>query len=74
MRCGTSRGGKNRYYVFVDRSNGLGLYQLVTSNDVRETSLPNWAELLRKEDAVLDISRFVGVDLLRRSDLQDRSP
>jgi GWxTD domain-containing protein len=66
--------GKNRYYVFVDRSNGLGFYQLVTSNDVRETSLPNWMELLHKEDAVLDISRFVGVDLLRRTDLQDRSP
>ena len=64
---------RNRYYVFVDRSNGLGFYQLVTSNDVRETNLPNWMELLRKEEAVLDISRFVGIDLLRRDDLQDRS-
>lgn len=67
--------GKNRYYVFVDRTSGLGIYQLVTSNDVRETNLPNWTELLRKEDAVIDISRFVGIDLLRRGDLlQDRSP
>ena len=55
--------GKNRYYIFVDRANGLGNYQLIASNDVRESSLPNWQEMLHKEDAVTDISRFLGMDL-----------
>ena len=56
------RTGKDRYYIFVDRANGLGNYQLVYSNDLKEPGQPNWQELLHKEDAVDDISRFLGVD------------
>jgi GWxTD domain-containing protein len=57
------RRGKDRYYVFADRSGGLGIYQLIYSNDVRETGLPNWQEILHKEEAVVDIERFLGIDL-----------
>jgi GWxTD domain-containing protein len=56
------RTGKDRYYIFIDRANGLGNYQLVYSNDLKEPGQPNWQELLHKEDAVDDISRFLGVD------------
>jgi GWxTD domain-containing protein len=62
--------GKNRYYVFLDRSNGLGLYQLITSNDLLETGLPNWQEALHKAEAVEDISRFLGMEL--KTGISDR--
>lgn len=55
------RRGRDRYYVFADRSNGIGVYQLVHSNDVRETGVPNWREVVR-EEAVADIGRFLGID------------
>ena len=55
------RRGRDRYYVFADRSNGIGIYQLVHSNDVRETGVPNWREVVR-EEAVADIGRFLGID------------
>jgi GWxTD domain-containing protein len=57
------RSGKDRYYVFVDRANGLGNYQLVFSNDLKEQGQPNWQELLRKQEAVDDIGRFLGIEL-----------
>lgn len=57
------RSGKDRYYVFVDRANGLGNYQLVFSNDVKEPSLPNWYELLHKQEAIEDIGRFLGIEI-----------
>jgi GWxTD domain-containing protein len=54
------RRGKDRYYIFVDRSLGLGNFQLIKTNDVKETGVPDWAEVLHKEDAVEDIERFLG--------------
>lgn len=53
--------GRDRYYVFADRSNGIGIYQLVHSNDVKEIGLPNWREIVTQE-GVADIGRFLGVD------------
>lgn len=53
--------GKDRYYIFADRSGGIGTYQLVHSNDLKETGVPNWREVLR-EEAVADIGRFLGID------------
>jgi GWxTD domain-containing protein len=55
--------GKNRYYIFVDQAEGLGNYRLIASNDVREQTLPNWQEMLHKQDAVTDISRFLGMEV-----------
>jgi len=55
------RQGKDRWYIFADRSNGLGNYQLMNSNDVKETTLPNWFEVMR-EEAVADAGRFLGID------------
>ena len=55
------RQGKDRWYIFADRANGLGTYQLVHSNDVKESTLPNWREVVR-EEAVADIGRFLGID------------
>ncbi len=60
------RRGRDRYYVFADRSNGIGIYQLVHSNDVRETGVPNWREIVR-EEAVADIGRFLGIDFFNGS-------
>jgi GWxTD domain-containing protein len=60
------RRGRDRYYIFADRSNGIGIYQLVHSNDVRETGVPNWREVVR-EEAVADIGRFLGIDFFDAS-------
>jgi GWxTD domain-containing protein len=57
------RRGKQLYYVFADRSNGLGIYQLIYSNDLKETGAPDWQEILHKEDAVIDIGRFLGIEI-----------
>ena len=53
------RQGRDRYFVFADRSNGIGIYQLVHSNDVKEIGLPNWREIVTQE-GVADIGRFLG--------------
>jgi GWxTD domain-containing protein len=60
------RTGKDRWYCFVDRSRGVGLYQLIHSNDINETGLPNWREILTPE-ALQDVGRFLGVDFFDRS-------
>jgi GWxTD domain-containing protein len=60
------RTGKDRWYCFVDRSRGVGLFQLIHSNDVNESGLPNWREILTPE-ALQDIGRFLGIDFFDRS-------
>ena len=55
------RQGKDRWFIFADRSSGIGNYQLIHSNDIKENGLPNWREVLR-EEAVADIGRFLGID------------
>jgi GWxTD domain-containing protein len=53
--------GKGYYYIFADRS-GFGAYTLIHSNDLKETGLPGWTEVLGGP-AVDDAGRFLGVDL-----------
>jgi GWxTD domain-containing protein len=53
--------GKGYYYIFADRS-GFGAYTLIHSNDLKETGLPGWNDLLGAP-AVDDVSRFLGLDL-----------
>jgi hypothetical protein len=55
------RTGKDRWYCFVDRSRGVGLYQLIRSTDVNEAGLPNWQEIMTPE-GLQDMGRFLGVD------------
>jgi GWxTD domain-containing protein len=57
--------GKGHYYIFADRS-GFGAYTLIHTNDIKESRLPGWAELLGAP-AVEDAGRFLGVDLLSAS-------
>lgn len=57
--------GKGYYYIFADRS-GFGAFSLIHSNDLKETGLPGWSELLGAP-AVADAGRFLGVDLLSAS-------
>lgn len=59
------RQGKDRWYIFVDRSRGVGLYQLVHSNDLMESGLPNWREILTPE-ALQDAGRFLAIDFFDR--------
>jgi GWxTD domain-containing protein len=61
------RSGKDRYYIFADRSGGVGIFQLVYSNDVREVSQPNWRDVVT-EPAVQDIGRFLGIDFFEARD------
>jgi GWxTD domain-containing protein len=61
------RRGKDRYYIFADRSNGVGIYELIHSNDVKEIGQPNWREVVL-EPAVQDIGRFLGIDFFEARD------
>jgi GWxTD domain-containing protein len=53
--------GKGYYYIFADRS-GFGAFTLIHSNDIKETGLPGWTDILGGP-AVADAGRFLGVDL-----------
>jgi GWxTD domain-containing protein len=53
--------GKGYYYIFVDRT-GFGAYQLIYSNDPRESGVANWTAILGRR-AVGDVGQFLGVDL-----------
>ncbi|HXI20014.1 MAG TPA: GWxTD domain-containing protein, partial [Gemmatimonadales bacterium] len=53
--------GKGTYYIFVDRT-GFGGYQLIATNDLKESGIPGYRELLGSE-ALQDISRWLGIDL-----------
>jgi len=55
--------GKERYYIFADRT-GFGVYKLIASNDLKETGLPGFREILGAE-ALQDISRWLGIDLFQ---------
>jgi GWxTD domain-containing protein len=54
--------GKGSYYIFADRS-GFGAYTLIYSDDLKESNLPGWGELLGAP-ALEDIGRWLGVDLV----------
>jgi GWxTD domain-containing protein len=56
---------RDLWYIFVDRS-GFGAYELVTSTDPKEPSRAGWESQLGG-DVLGDISRFLNVDLVRRS-------
>ena len=55
------RTGKDRWYCFADRSLGVGLFQLIQSNDVHEPGLPNWQGILTPE-GLQDVGRFLQID------------
>jgi GWxTD domain-containing protein len=56
--------GKGYYYIFADRS-GFGAFSLIHSNDLKETGLPGWIDVLGGP-AVEDVSQFLGIDLSPR--------
>jgi GWxTD domain-containing protein len=52
--------GRQRWYVFLDRS-GMGVYQLIATNDRREVGLQNWGEMLGSAEDSTDVMRFLGL-------------
>jgi GWxTD domain-containing protein len=61
--------GKGSYYIFADRT-GFGAYQLIFSNDLRESGIPSWGEVIGRK-AVDDAGEFLGVDLFSLSRRDD---
>jgi GWxTD domain-containing protein len=55
--------GKGEYYIFADLS-GVGGFQLLYSNDLKEVSKSDWKEILGS-DALQDVSRWLNVDFFR---------
>lgn len=55
---------RDLWFIFVDRTR-LDSYNLICSNDRKETCRPDWREIVG-EDAVQDIGRFLGVDFYTR--------
>jgi GWxTD domain-containing protein len=56
---------RENYYLFIDRT-GFGAYKLMFTNDLKETSNPNFRDILDAE-ALQDVSRFLGIDLILNS-------
>lgn len=63
--------GKGRYYVFADRT-GFGAFNLMATNDIRETGIPDWQRVMGL-DAVQDVGRFLGIDLITNYTAQSGS-
>jgi GWxTD domain-containing protein len=55
--------GKDRYYIFADRT-GFGVYKLIGTNDIKESSLAGYKDILGPE-ALQDVSRWLGIDLFQ---------
>jgi len=51
---------KDRYFIFVDRSN-VGAFQMIYTNDLTEVSKPDWRDILTP-DGVIDVGRWLGVN------------
>lgn len=64
--------GKDRYYVFLDRT-GFNSYKLYFSNDTRENNTPGFREMVGTQ-ALQEISRFLGVDLFAGNPSSSVSP
>jgi len=59
---------KDRYFIFVDRSN-LGEYQMIYTNDLTEVSRPDWQDILTP-DGTIDVGRWLGVNFFPISGAQ----
>jgi GWxTD domain-containing protein len=57
--------GRLRYYIFADRS-GIGQYQLMKSNDLKEPGLAGWIDIMTPE-AVRDLGQYLGVNFFETS-------
>jgi GWxTD domain-containing protein len=57
-------GSRDRYYIFVDRTN-FGSYELTASNDPKEPTRAGW-ETQIGPDALNDIGRFLNIDFIRQ--------
>jgi GWxTD domain-containing protein len=57
--------GKDRWYIFVDRTS-FGGYQLVATNDLREPSQPGWQTQLGG-DVLNDIGHFLNIDFVQQA-------
>lgn len=55
--------GRSTFYIFADRNN-LGNFELIKTNDLNETSAPNWCELLNPLVVRRDIEPFLGQQFL----------
>ena len=64
--------GKGYYYIFADRS-GFGAYHLIYTNDLRETVLPGWGDILGRR-AVADAGQFLGIDLFSAGRREEIAP
>lgn len=51
--------GRMRYYIFADQSN-FGQYRLVKSNDLQESSMPNWCEIVTPQAVRNNVEPYLG--------------
>jgi GWxTD domain-containing protein len=64
--------GRGNFYIFADRT-GLGAYELIYSNDLKEPGKPDWDRSLGR-DAVGDVSQFLNIDLFADIRKQGMTP
>ncbi|HRP08843.1 MAG TPA: GWxTD domain-containing protein [Gemmatimonadales bacterium] len=51
--------GRMRYYIFADPTN-FGQYRLVKTNDLQESSMPNWCEIVTPQAVTRNIEPYLG--------------
>jgi GWxTD domain-containing protein len=51
--------GRPQYYIFVDRNN-FGNFKLIKTNDLTESSAPNWCEILNPLVIQRDVEPYLG--------------
>lgn len=51
--------GRLRYFVFVDENN-FGNFRLIKTNDLQETSAPNWCEILTPQAVTEYVEPYLG--------------
>jgi GWxTD domain-containing protein len=51
--------GRMRYYIFADQNN-LGTFRLVKTNDLQESSSPNWCEIVTPQAVMKEVEPYLG--------------
>jgi GWxTD domain-containing protein len=51
--------GRVRWYIFADQNN-FGNFRLIKTNDLQETSAPNWCEILTPETVSTQVEPYLG--------------
>jgi GWxTD domain-containing protein len=65
--------GRMRFFIFADQNN-IGAYRLIKTNDLQETSAPNWCEILGPEVVREQVEPHLGQRFIVRTGGDPNNP